>query len=250
MPGAEIDNLVAQRHDNRDKNNAGNNHQPERLVTYGGEDDNGDNQHQEQKAGAAAHVGGAIRLDSADLHRHAGFKSIHGLVLGAVIGKNSFDIRHERDYFKVADEDGQTNHAFDDEKGRGVLAEQVFVNEVGQEIGGKKEQQNRQGNPHRHHRPQGFLRDFLRLLLYCHVGGIKQALDTQHHRLDEDDDAAHQGNTAEAAGGNRRQVSDVGSDIPAGTADGGDQGLTTANHHALNNRLAAVIEFFALGHIL
>src|SRR4030042_406436 len=83
------------------------------LSSYESKHDEGDNQHQEQEARAAAHVRPTVCLDGIYFHRHAGLVSVDRFVLGAVIGKDTLDILYQRYQFKITDEDSQPDYSFD-----------------------------------------------------------------------------------------------------------------------------------------
>ncbi len=175
--------------------------------------------------------------------RRAIFIGIDRLVLRAMIRKQPLDVLHPPDRPDVPDDEQQPDNALDHvaEEWRFKPGERV------EPIGGSGRRQEEQpdGNRHRHgdsapcYRPGE-----LAFIAHRHIGGEGQRTHTQPERVPQQAKPAHKRHPAPEAVVQRRVdrlLTDH--DLTIRRAYRERHVPAAAHHHALNNRLAAVVKF-------
>ena len=252
MPAGILDALIGERHDDGQAENFKSDAHPDIVPGDQGGHQDGEQQHDDQKAGAAARVEAGVFAHV--LHRQllAVLVAEDGLVLGAVVHKDAADVAHLGDGGKVADQD---NH-LDDTLQRGQR--QRVLEEAAEEIddGGRQEGEEKDGDDKRNHQDAPFQKGhefvaqriaqlllkgggFLLLVVQAGLfGGLHQALVAGGQRIDKVKDAADKGGAlvpgAHAGGGPL-----LGGDGVVRQAHRQCGDLRPAHHDALDDRLSA-----------
>ena len=131
----ELEDLVADRGDDRDEQQAADDHHDRRLPADQRERDDREQDHDDEELGAAALVGGRVLADLVDGQRVAGLEGVDRHVLGAVVLEDAADVRRARDEHQVAEEDRDPDEALDE-----VLDEPV-LDVGGRDAGDEQRQQ-------------------------------------------------------------------------------------------------------------
>ena len=112
MSGTEVDELVAKGRNHGNEQDTGQHHQPQRRPADQRENQDSNHQYHKEKAGATAYVGFVVFFYDFNFQRNPMFIGVHHLVLGAVIGEDTLDVRQQANQFQVGNEDGQPDGAF------------------------------------------------------------------------------------------------------------------------------------------
>ena len=212
-----------------------------------------------QKGGAAAGVRRGMLAHVVHRERLAGFVGVHRHVLGAVIGVHPADVLHQRDAGHVAHQDDQPDDALNQ------VDSQQGVYEGFQQAGSQQRQHQEdadaqhQGDGHGDaHGPvvdggtgRSRIRVTLtptlsrqgrgrRLLFGGDDGGALEGLHAQPEGFGQYQHAAEEGHAPHPAGEPGADGLGRAEDAAVGSADGEAVMADAANHHALDDGLAAV----------
>ena len=112
VAGAEFEQLVADRRDDRDEQDPARDHR-RRLPADEAEREDREQDHDDQELGAAALVGGRVLADPRT-KRVAGLERVDRHVLRAVVLEDPRDVRRASDQGQVAEEDRDPDQALDE----------------------------------------------------------------------------------------------------------------------------------------
>ena len=185
----------------------------------GGEDEDRDDEHDQQERRPAAQVQGAVLADGVGRQRVAVLEGVDAHVLGAVVLEHAAQVGELGDDDDVADEDRHPDDALDEPEEE-ALAEPV-VEQTGEEERGEEEQGDREREGDHERDADLLLAELLLLLAERLVGRHRQGADADGERLDERDDAAHDGQLEDRVAhhpGDEREV--VHADGRVGAAHG------------------------------
>ena len=130
----ELEDLVADRGDDRDEQDPAGDHDERRLPADEREREDRQEDDDDEELGAAALVGGRVLADLVDGQRVAGLEGVDRHVLGAVVLEDPADVRRPPDEHEVAEEDRDPDEALDE-----VLDEPVV--DVGRRDAGDEQRQ-------------------------------------------------------------------------------------------------------------
>ena len=206
------------------------------------EDDDGNNHHRKEERGAATRVRCREEADVVALERQVRLLGVDGHVLSGVIAEHALDARHEADKPEVGEEDAEAQDAFRGVAEDGVVREAVHEPmryEEGQdeEEADAEHDRRREREGHRHRR------DGLLVLLGLagrDLRGPREGAHAHDERFGEDQGAADERDAAEAVDAPRGNGTSDGLDHAGGVAGSHGVHVPSADHHALNDRLAPV----------
>ncbi len=162
-----------------------------------------------------------------------------GLVLGAVVGVDAPDVRQQGDEAQVGQQYRQPNQPlYDDHRHRALdpvlqpASEQHWPSEE------QHRHQCERCQPHAYHRHGAYL---LLFLAQGHVGGEDQRAYAQGKGLPQHDDAPDERDAPGAAVHVPQGLAPHG-DVAIGAAAGHGHAAWPADHHPLDDRLAAVVQ--------
>ena len=239
MAGTEAQDLVADRRDHRDQQDAAADHDQRVLPADQREGDDRQQDDHDQELGTAALVGGRVLADLGDRERITGLEGVDRHVLGAVVLEDAADVGGAPDQDQVAEEDADPDQPLDEVLDQAVL--DVRRGDRGDQQGQQEEDADAGHQGHAEHQRDGAAAELDAVLLGLDVGAAHEPARPDDERLVEDDQAAHQ-RPLRPAGAVEARVEALGGvhDLAVRMAQGHGDRVATAHQDALDERLAAV----------
>ena len=241
MARPEPQDLVADRRDDRDEQDAAGDHDQRVLPADERERDDRQEDDDDQELGAAALVRGRVLADGVDGERVVRLEGVDRHVLGAVVLEDAPDVGRPADQHEVAEEDGDPDEALDEVLDQAVL-------DLGRRDGRDEQRQQEEdpdagdeGDPQ--HQRDRALAELDPLLLGLDVGAPDEPAGAHDEGLVQDDQAADERHLRPARAVEAR-VEALGreDDLAVRVAQGDGDRVTTAHQDALDEGLAAVGE--------